>query len=312
MNYIVLDLEWNQQIKGRKKVITPVKLSGEIIQFGAVKLDEKFSVVDTFKIMVSPEFYKEMHEKVSEITNIRTEDLRQGLPFCDAFEKFRRWCGNEFEFLIWGFEDIDILCKNMIVHGVDTSWIPATYNLQVIFDSQISKENRQISLTRAMEMVGESALDAHDALNDAINTARICLHLDMEKGISEYKDARNKNISDSRMLIQAEKPEKLYPSRRYALRDKNLTCFYYPDFDEKITCSGFVEQGSTRYMALGRSDSGRELLVRFNFRKWSQNEFSVSRLVYEMNDENKSYYLKRKKKAQKAKTKYFRSRRRTT
>lgn len=311
MNYIVLDLEWNQQIKKHKKIIPPIKLPGEIIQFGAVKLDEDCTVTDTFKIMVSPVYYKEMNEKVAEITNITTEDLQEGYPFAVALEKFRNWCADDFVFIIWGFEDIDILRKNMLIHKIDTSWLPASYNLQVIFDSQISKENRQISLTRAMEMIGEPALGAHDALNDAINTARILPHLDMKKGIYEYDQTRKKSVQDPKVII-AEKPDKLYSSRRFALKDKELTRFYHPDFDEEVVCTGFVEQGSTKYMAIGRTVSGKELLVRFNFRKWAQNELSVSRLVYEMNDENKKYYLKRKKRVQKSKTKYYKKYKRAT
>ena len=46
MNYIVLDLEWNQcpYGKGRENK----KLPFEIIEIGAVKLNEKREIVDSF------------------------------------------------------------------------------------------------------------------------------------------------------------------------------------------------------------------------------------------------------------------------
>lgn len=40
MNYIVLDLEWNQSADG--KAYTNSRIPFEIIQIGAVKLDENF------------------------------------------------------------------------------------------------------------------------------------------------------------------------------------------------------------------------------------------------------------------------------
>ena len=44
MNYIVLDLEWNQSAKGKKYALPGMPF--EIIQMGAVKLNEQF--VNTF------------------------------------------------------------------------------------------------------------------------------------------------------------------------------------------------------------------------------------------------------------------------
>lgn len=45
---IVLDLEWNQPFSMRSMITTPVRLHGEIIQIGAVKLNEQLEIVDTF------------------------------------------------------------------------------------------------------------------------------------------------------------------------------------------------------------------------------------------------------------------------
>ena len=42
MEYIVLDLEWNQPYDASMAIKETVHLSGEIIQIGAVKLSEDF------------------------------------------------------------------------------------------------------------------------------------------------------------------------------------------------------------------------------------------------------------------------------
>ena len=117
MNYIVLDLEWNQPYDMKSMVKKPVMLHGKIIQIGAVKLDESYHILDTFKIMVSPKCYPKMHRKVAKLTGIKTEDLQYGFQFPVAFKHFSKWCGNDFAFLTWGTDDIKILRENMILYN---------------------------------------------------------------------------------------------------------------------------------------------------------------------------------------------------
>lgn len=186
MQYIVLDMEWNQPLNSKRRIKKPVVLYGEIIQIGAIKLDENFQVVDAFKITVAPRYYTKMNRFVSRLTSITADTLQYGLPFPTAFEHFSAWCGQDFSFLTWGSDDIDMLRDNMLLYGLSAEWIPRSYNLQAIFDDQITREKRQLSLSYAMEKVGETPLEAHDALNDARNTARLCLHMDMERGLAEY------------------------------------------------------------------------------------------------------------------------------
>lgn len=187
MNYIVFDMEWNQP-SGRTKLITePVKLHGEIIQIGAVKLDSDFKAVEDIEFTVSPKYYTEMNHYVRELTGIRTRDLSKGKPFPEVLEEFKAWCGEDFCFITWGPDDMSVLRDNMILHGFDVSNLPFCYNLQLIFNKQISGENRQFSLSTAMEQLKiPKTLNCHDARNDAIYTSLIASKLDMKKGISEY------------------------------------------------------------------------------------------------------------------------------
>lgn len=52
MNYIVFDLEWNQNPDGRKHPDS--RLPFEIIEIGAVKLNEKREIIDTFQCLIKP------------------------------------------------------------------------------------------------------------------------------------------------------------------------------------------------------------------------------------------------------------------
>ena len=77
MNYIVLDLEWNQSFDMKSMVKKPVMLHVEIIQIGAVKLDENYHILDIFKIMVSPKYFSKMRKKLAKLTDIKTEDKEE-------------------------------------------------------------------------------------------------------------------------------------------------------------------------------------------------------------------------------------------
>lgn len=312
MNYIVLDMEWNQPYNMKSMIKKPLMLHGEIVQIGAVKLDENYHALDTFKIMVSPKYYTKMNEKVSELTKITTEKLRYGFPFPAAFRYFKKWCGEEFAFLTWGPDDIDILRDNMILHNLNTEWIPSSYNIQVIFDDQITKEKRQVSLSYAMKRIGEPALEAHDALNDAKNTVCICLHLDMAKGLAEYAILQEqmksyKSHTYTRHTKERSPSTRVYSTRAAALNDPKLIRFFCPICGSHVKCVDIVRQNSDKFICIGKCENGDELFVRFKFTKWSDGKFSVSRILYEMDEGNKSYYLSKKQQTEESKAAYLQS-----
>lgn len=306
MNYIVLDLEWNQPFNMKSMIKSPVMLYGEIVQIGAVKLDENYHILDTFKIMVSPKYYTKMNKKVTKLTRITTEELQYGFPFPVAFEYFKKWCGDEISFFTWGYDDINILRDNMILHEMNIEWIPSTYNIQVIFDAQIAGEKRQVSLSCAMEKIDEPALEAHDALNDARNTACICLHLDMAKGLAEYA-ATQKQMKSLRNAIEKTQPTKFYSTREEALNDPELVNFICPVCGSDVKCVDFVRQNDAKFICIEKCSNGYELLVRFKFRKWADKKFSVSRMIYEMDEQNKSYYIRKKQRVEKARLAHLQS-----
>lgn len=188
MTYILMDMEWNQAMSKGKVVTKPVRLVGEIVQIGAIKLDESFCEVDTFKVNIRPVFYTHMHWKVKKITGLADRDVAGGLDFPKAMEEFLAWCGEDFVFLTWGFDDSPMLRDNLLLHGMDPTALPRTYNVQLVFNAQITHENNQCGLSKALELVGEPELTAHDALHDAMNTYRVCGHLDMAKGLAQYPE----------------------------------------------------------------------------------------------------------------------------
>ena len=59
MDYVIVDFEWNQSPYG--KGTGKKKLPFEIIEIGAVKLDENRNIIDTFDAVIQPKVYKKLH-----------------------------------------------------------------------------------------------------------------------------------------------------------------------------------------------------------------------------------------------------------
>lgn len=66
MHYVVVDLEWNQAMSSKSSVFNklPIHLSGEIIEIGAVKLNDDMTPGEEFTIDVKPVYFRQMHYKV--------------------------------------------------------------------------------------------------------------------------------------------------------------------------------------------------------------------------------------------------------
>ena len=150
-----MDMEWNQALTFSEMVKDLVFLTGEIIQIGAIKLNQTLEVVDSFNERIAPQYYTELHPKVAEITKLSNRDLQKGKGFHTVFNSFCDWCGDDFVFLVWGTEDLRILQKNMDLHNIDTSFMPPCFNLQNIFVDQVTHDTKQYALANALAIVGE-------------------------------------------------------------------------------------------------------------------------------------------------------------
>ena len=85
LNYIILDLEWNNAYSYAKK-----GFMNEIIEIGAIKLNDRFDVVDTFKQLIKPKITKKLSSRCKNITNITNEQLNEKRRL-SSFLKRRIW-----------------------------------------------------------------------------------------------------------------------------------------------------------------------------------------------------------------------------
>lgn len=186
MNYVIFDLEWNQPQSEDSALQEPVHLTGEIVEIGAVKLDEQFAVIGELRLFITPKYYPKMHRKVASLTGIHDRELAQlGKPFPQAYAEFAQWCG-ECVYMTWSMSDLPMLLDNMQLYGLDVSRIPDCCDIQRIFAREIMRQDRRYALDDALAILGETGDTAHDACNDAKNTAIVCRHLDLEEYLDEY------------------------------------------------------------------------------------------------------------------------------
>ncbi len=201
MNYISLDLEWNQAYAQKSLAVQrrlESRLRGEVIQIGAVKLDESLTIIGSYRITVKPKFFKTIQRHVMRLTGIDQQMLDHGTPLPEAIAKFEKWCGRDFAFLTWGPDDIPMLEDNLRAHKLDGKWLHRTFDLQKIFNMQTDKSKKQRSLEYAMEYFRlEQTLPAHDALNDAYFTALVAQKLDVAAGIAHYDEERGEYLLET-------------------------------------------------------------------------------------------------------------------
>ena len=59
MQYIILDMEWNQPWPGSysAKKALPSPMRGEIVQIGAVRMTQEQQVADEFQILIRPKYF---------------------------------------------------------------------------------------------------------------------------------------------------------------------------------------------------------------------------------------------------------------
>ena len=297
MQYIVLDMEWNQPWPGTyaAKRVLPVRIRGEIIQIGAVRVTDRQIVGDEFQALIKPKYYRKLNKKVSSLTGIKDAQLEaQGIPFPEAVERFRDWCGDDCVFLTWGFDDIGILKENMALFGLDSSWVDRWYNAQMIFNAQTDGGTAQKALKTAMQMAGvEASRPAHDALGDAYHTAILCTRLDLPRGMAEYGRAVEKHENG---FHGAELPGCIdrkvfhgFNSREEALEalgGKENRC---PKCGRAMEHSRWVSQQGKRYMTMTACPDHGQFLIRVRLSE-EDGSMKVSRLIYEGDsDAAKSY-----------------------
>lgn len=190
MSLVILDLEWNTAFcKELDKHVN------EIVEFGAVKLDNKLNVTDTFSILVKPTIAKSIHPCVKELINIDFSEIKNAeFTFPYVLDKFAEFLGDS-TLLTWSNTDLHTLIDNCELHFMDENlpFVKCFCDMQKYceYELGVSTSNRMLGLSSCAQMLGiiEGDTQQHRALDDAKLSYRCLKGLYNKRHFEEFVEA---------------------------------------------------------------------------------------------------------------------------
>ena len=168
--YIVLDLEATCWM-GR-----PPKGINEIIEIGAVKINQYGEVLSQFSKLVKPVVNPRISGFCSKLTGIKQKQLNLADPFVKVIVEFKDWVdetNEEYVLGAWGNNDQGFLMSDCILHNFETEWLHPFIDIReqyVKFTDSIKKSNLKFIVEKeGFEFEGNE----HSAYTDAYNTSKI-------------------------------------------------------------------------------------------------------------------------------------------
>ena len=190
MNLIVFYLEWNIGYQPKTFLYhgTELTLRGEIIQIGAVRINARGDVLDTFEVNLRPRIFRKLQHHIAKVTGLSQGDLDAGLPMKEGLQKFLDWAGPDAELAEWGLDDVPVLKQNLFLAGLDENWPDRWYDLQRIFlQAYPRKEGEGLTLESVVDRLGIPKEEPfHNALDDALYTTKVCRKLPLAEGLATY------------------------------------------------------------------------------------------------------------------------------
>jgi len=194
--------------------------------------------------------------------------------------------------ILWGRIDEQVLPDGT---QVKAGWV----NLQTIYSLQTIGEKAQRSLSSAMEHFGiEQTRVAHDALGDAYNTALVCSHLDMEKGLRDYADAARilAQRTAEKELRAAAEPQPIEHTDPVEFVNKadafasDLARPVCPICKKDMESGRWLNQGDQRYMNMFECEEHGKFLTRLKFKKSDAGLWAATRLIYIAGEDTEGFY----------------------
>lgn len=188
---IVLDFEFNHVLDPE---IKPA-ICNEIIEIGAVKLDEKLNVCDRFNTYIKP-VHNTITPIITSITGITDDAVADSPLFAEAMKLFAEWSGNSPRFYTWSDTDKSVLDAEMKFKLKEDDPLFETFggywvDLQKLF-GRVMNLRKSMGLANALGVLEATFSGTeHGALADAENTARILKTLRDKDAVSRLKARTN-------------------------------------------------------------------------------------------------------------------------
>ena len=174
--FVVFDMEWNQPMPGKEYPFDVSKLTGEIIEIGALKYvydNGELIYNDSFSADIAPVKYTKLHYHVKKVTHKKNSDLLNGIPFESAYRSFRNFCGDSI-LVGWGSSDPSMLKMNLEFFGLDPKLNMFFLDLQPIFSLFAGLQGTQRSVEAAVDYYNIDKNEIfHSATADAHYTGAV-------------------------------------------------------------------------------------------------------------------------------------------
>lgn len=237
MNYIIFDLEWNQSSHPGGVDENGNALPFEIVEIGAVKLNENRDMIGEFSELIKPQIYHEMHYITSKLIHLQMEQLEKGKPFVEVMEQFLEWCGDDCIFCTWGPLDLLELQRNMRYYGM----LPLSdkpikyYDIQKLFSIAYEDKKSRRSLEYAIDMLSiHKDIPFHRAFSDAYYTAQVFDMIEDPAVLEKVSfdtfilpDSKENEVS-ARFMDYEKHISRIFSDKSHLLNDKEITdvkCF---------------------------------------------------------------------------------------
>ena len=228
MNYIVVDLEWNQSPLGKGS--ERENLPFEIIEIGAVKLNSQGEILEEFHSYIKPQVYKELHYKTQELLNICINNLKNQEKFQTVIKNFFHWCGKDYAFCTWGSMDLTELQRNLAYYNL-LFLLPGPiryYDVQKLFALQYEGIKNPHTLEYAVDFLKLEKQEVfHSAIHDARYTTQVFIRLKHETlrsfSIDCYQNPKNKEEEIYIVYDQYSKYVSMeFKTKEEAIKDKDV------------------------------------------------------------------------------------------
>lgn len=187
MSYVILDLEWNGSYS---KLLH--KFVNEIIEIGAVKVDDELNITDTFSVLITPKISKKLCNKVMSLTKITNEELNDsGIGFIKAISMFSDFLGDSV-LLTWSDSDLHALIENYSYYtgNMKLPFLSGYCNLQKYCESciNLNDSSAQLGLSACAQIAGIefSQEEQHRALADAYLSFKCLCYFIKSKPIDKF------------------------------------------------------------------------------------------------------------------------------
>ncbi len=194
MHYVILDMEWDSAYHKLHK-----RFVNQILQIGAVKLDEKFNIVDIFDVTVKSSISKRVSRRFAELTGITKEMMLEGISLENAVDRYNNWLGDDTVTITWSNSDLYTIAENekYLLNNKKIK-IDKYLDLQKFIQGELRMLGHecksQISLANAAELLGITTenYDLHTAKDDSLLCAALLKKHYNESAFDELvKDTSN-------------------------------------------------------------------------------------------------------------------------